>query len=309
MKLTVAICTWNRALLLRQTFERMEQLRPPSGTKWELLVVDNNSTDETQKVLHDFANRLPLRPLFEPRQGLSYARNQAVLKARGEYIIWTDDDVLVNADWLANYADGFARHPDGVIFGGPVEPWFEVPPPPWIIDAFPIMRATFAAVDYGAEEVLLDAPSRLPYGANMAMRMAEQRRYSYDPRLGLGGVARLLGEETDLMQRMLADGLPGYWLPAPRVAHFVPRGRQSLSFVRQWHVGYGRSIGARRVPPNAPLLLGRPRYLYRVLVIAGLRYAVLRLTGARARRWVKALSDCCTCWGMLQAFPPPSTPQ
>lgn len=111
MRFTVAVCTWNRAALLPGALERLARVRPPPGA-WEVLVVDNNSTDDTESVLEAFAGRLPLRRAFEPEQGLSHARNTAVRLARGDYIVWTDDDALVDADWLTAYGRAVEQHPD-----------------------------------------------------------------------------------------------------------------------------------------------------------------------------------------------------
>ena len=96
-------------------------MRIPEGVTWELLVVNNNSTDDTESVITSYENRLPLRRLFEPSPGLSNARNHAIREAKGGLIIWTDDDVLVDSDWLAAYAAAADRWPDAAFFGGPIE--------------------------------------------------------------------------------------------------------------------------------------------------------------------------------------------
>ena len=105
MKITVAICTWNRSALLDQTLTRMGDLRIPAGVEWELLIVNNNCTDETDAVIekHRSARVLPVRRLFESKQGQVHARNHAVSEARGELLIWTDDDVLVPPGWIESY--------------------------------------------------------------------------------------------------------------------------------------------------------------------------------------------------------------
>src|SRR3954454_24769386 len=100
MLISIAIPTWNRSAVLRKTLEHLTLLEPVDGVEWELLVVDNNSTDDTPKVLAEFADRLPLRALHEPIPGKSSAANLAVREARGEYILWSDDDVFVDPDWL-----------------------------------------------------------------------------------------------------------------------------------------------------------------------------------------------------------------
>ena len=187
MKITVAICTWNRADLLAQTLERMTSLRVPEGVEWELLVVNNNCTDRTDEVLARFTTRLPLRRCWEPDLGLSHARNRAVLEAHGDYLVWTDDDVLVAEDWLAGYCRAFKRWPDAAVFGGPVAPWFAGTPPQWLIDVFPRVAGAFAAIDLGHKPFPLRAEAPVPFGANMAVRIARATDSSVRPPAGRAG--------------------------------------------------------------------------------------------------------------------------
>ena len=132
MLVTVAICTWNRGKLLDQTLTQLRHLRIPEGVTWELLVVNNNCTDDTDAVIARHERHLPLRRLFEPKQGHSNARNCAVDHARGEYLIWTDDDVTVCREWLQVYEAAFEAHPEAAFFGGPIRPRFEGNPPRWL---------------------------------------------------------------------------------------------------------------------------------------------------------------------------------
>src|SRR2546428_5053798 len=132
MLITIAICTWNRCALLHQALEQMTRLQIPPGIEWELLVVNNNCTDATDEVIAAYSTTLPIQRVFEPNPGLSNARNAAVREARGEYILWSDDDVVVDEHWLAAYVRAFHTRSEGVFFGGPVRPWFSVPPPAWL---------------------------------------------------------------------------------------------------------------------------------------------------------------------------------
>ena len=100
-KVTVAIPTYNRAAFLRQTLAGIAAQRFPREA-FEVLVIDNNSTDETRAVVAEFAGERPApRHLLETKQGLDFARNRAVAEARGEIIVFGDDDILVETDWLA----------------------------------------------------------------------------------------------------------------------------------------------------------------------------------------------------------------
>ena len=105
------------------------QLTLPPGLDWELVVVNNNSPDDTDRVIAAHTGQLPIVRVFEGKQGHCHARNAAVAAARGDFLVWTDDDVLVPPDWLTHYLDAAARHPEAAVFGGPVRPWFAVTPP------------------------------------------------------------------------------------------------------------------------------------------------------------------------------------
>jgi glucosyl-dolichyl phosphate glucuronosyltransferase len=242
MKVTIAVCTRNRGPLLRQTLERMSHvLRVPAGVEWEVLVVDNGSADDTAAVLVAQAPHLPLRTVLEPVPGLSPARNRAVAEARGDYILWTDDDVLVDAGWLEAYAAAFARHPEAAVFGGPIEPSFPTPPPAWLERIWPHVASAYAVRDLGPAEVPL-TPGTLPYGANYAVRAAEQRRHLYSPRLGNRPEVRTGGEETIVLRSLLASGSSGRWVPEARVAHQLPVERQTLEYLRGYYYGRGRRL-------------------------------------------------------------------
>ena len=168
MRFTVAICTWNRAPLLSRVLDRLARIHHPTGG-WEVVVVNNGSTDDTDHVLDVFADRLPLRRAFEQAAGLSHARNCAVRHTTGDYIAWTDDDVLVDADWLSAYERAIERHPEAAVFGGPVRPCFEGAPPPWLLTGWNEISEAFAARDLGDEPVEL-RDGALPYGANFVVR-------------------------------------------------------------------------------------------------------------------------------------------
>ena len=227
MDISVIICTYNRIELLRRTIASATKMNLPDVT-WELLVVDNGGGDEVQRMVDEFAAQLPLRVVNEPRAGLSRARNCGIRNARSDYIVWTDDDVILDRNWLKAYADAFKRHPDAVLFGGKIIPVLEQPASPWFernLDLFPEL---LSYRDFGPDEQPLSLRG-LPYGANYAMRAAEQRRFPYNVNLGAG--SGTVGEETRVMQRMLESGMTGYWLPDFVVQHMMSPNRQTIKYV------------------------------------------------------------------------------
>ena len=133
-RVTVAVLTYNRSRLLRETLAGIVRQNYPSGG-WELIVVDNNSTDDTKEVVSSFQSAgTPPRLVVETRQGLDHGRNRAIEEARGEIIVLADDDILVEPDWLAQLVAPFASdnaHQIGVV-GGEVVPVFPDGVPAWL---------------------------------------------------------------------------------------------------------------------------------------------------------------------------------
>ena len=300
MKLSVAVCTWNRQDLLGQTLAKMQELIIPGGVEWELLVVNNNCSDGTDEVIERYARTLPIRRVFEPVPGLSNARNAAVRAAAGDYILWTDDDVLVDGHWIEAYAQVFALRPEVAVFGGPIVPWFEGTPPSWLLQVWPTVSAAYAVRDLGPRQIPFCARN-LPFGANYAMSLPQQRRYLYDPQLGRIGKGMLGGEETSLIQAMLDDGLPGLWVPESRVSHFVPHARQNIRYLRRFFHGQGLYLARVAEGSKAATVLGYPRWLVRRALEAELGYWTRRLT-APPGRWIEDLIEASKYWGQLQGY-------
>src|SRR5512135_3394307 len=122
---SVIICTWNRAKSLAVTLESIERSELPASVSWEVLIVDNNSKDDTKAVFEQFQRRQPqrYRYVFEPRQGKSFALNTAIDNARGAILVFTDDDVTVDPHWLAETVAIFDRQPCAGVGGKIVDAW------------------------------------------------------------------------------------------------------------------------------------------------------------------------------------------
>ena len=300
MRITVAICTWNRCALLKETLEQVARLAIPNGLEWELLVVNNNSTDATEEVLASFASHLPLRAIMEAEPGLSNARNRAVREATGDYVLWTDDDVLVDERWMTAYCEAFVRWPEAAIFGGNIRPWFEGTPPEWLVRVWSRVASAYASRDLGEESVPLSREV-LPFGANFAVRMREQRRYLYDPHLGVRPDSVIGGEETTVIIRMLEDGVTGRWVPSARVRHYIPATRQTIPYLRKYFKGYGEYCALQDAVTNEAKLFGRPRWLWREAFAAEVRYR-LRRHFAAPEVWIEDLIASNQAWGQLRGL-------
>jgi glycosyltransferase involved in cell wall biosynthesis len=301
MHVTVAICTWNRAALLDRTLTQLRELRIPAGTTWELLVVNNNSPDDTAAVLARHANRLPLRPLFEAQQGLSAARNRAVAEAQGDLVLWTDDDVLVDPDWLGEYVRAADRCPEAGYFGGTIDPWFEVAPPKWLRDNLDLLQGPMVIRQFG--DLFGPLPrGQFPFGANMAFRRRHLLGRPFDTRFGYVGNRLGGGEETAVFCRLETESVRGVWVSSARVRHFIPRRRATTRYLWDWFVSDGQVEARTETQSESTLppatLFGYPRYLVRIWAKHRLRS--LLLAPISSRRWLYHFSMAARTVGMMR---------
>jgi glucosyl-dolichyl phosphate glucuronosyltransferase len=285
MRLTLAICTWNRAALLDRTLAEMHRLRIPRGVQWELVVVNNNCTDGTDRVIARHAAALPIRRIVEPRQGKSYALNRTLDEATGDWIVFTDDDVLVDPGLLEAYAGAIADSGEDVAFlGGMIEPWFPQPPDPVLARAIPTVASGFCGVDerdpgIRADRSIRAVQDKVPYGANCAVARHRLGGVRYDEQMGPTGRARITGEEVLFFRSLLARGLTGRWVVAARLRHYVPPSRLTMTYLRRHLFDLGRTgILLNGIPPGR-MLLGVPGWIWRDVLGYGTRgvlAAVLR---------------------------------
>ncbi len=259
MRITVAICTWNRCELLAQTLEQMTRLRVAADVDWELLIVNNNCTDATDAVLESQSTRLPIRRLFEPRPGKSGALNLTLREAKGDFIVWTDDDVLVDEAWLEGLVETARRYPTATVFGGPIEPLFPVAPDPALIAAFPSLGRGFCGVDHLQGEGPLDEGLYVR-GANMACRKAGIGHLTFAERLGPLESWGRVGEDSEFVDRVRQRGGELVWSPRMRVRHYVPASRTTLEKPHQARRGSWPDVGSYDGYSRGPRVLGAPRW-------------------------------------------------
>lgn len=276
MKYSVVIATYNRCAALRDTLDSIARLRPDGP--WEVIVVDNNSTDATREVVQAAAAAFPapLRYVHETEQGRSPALNAGIRLSQGQIVATTDDDVRVEPDWLTRAAASLERLACDYV-GGRVLPIWGGPTPSWLPDRPGKHWAVIALLDYGPEP--LEFGTRVPLGVNMAFsRRAFERAGLFDPQTGRRA-GTLLGQEVrEWCIRARAAGLRGCYAPDLCVRHLIPASRLTKHYFRRWF--YWRGISRARLYERAgldmeapertaldfrtvPHVLGVPRYLYR----------------------------------------------
>jgi glycosyltransferase involved in cell wall biosynthesis len=224
---TVVVCTRNRSAPLAEACEGALALDAAFG--WELLIVDNASTDDTREVAAAIVARHPgrARLVVEPTLGLSAARNLGLRLARGHWIAFLDDDAVPAAGWLDAYARAFD---DGAVAaaGGPVDPDFRGALPGWFgAELLPYVSAW----ERGPEPHRL-AYNEYPRGANMAYRREALARVGeFDPRLGRRGRSLRSCEEIELCLRLERSGLAVVYEPGARVRHRVEADRLTPGWI------------------------------------------------------------------------------
>jgi glycosyltransferase involved in cell wall biosynthesis len=274
---TVLIATYNRGALLDATLRSIAGLRVP-GRTWDVVVVDNNSRDDTRAVVERHAREfpVPLRYCLETQQGRSSALNVGITTARGTVIAITDDDVQVEQGWLGGACDVILAPADPATryAGGPVEPMWETSPPPWLDLTRGDLWGTIAIQDHGSEPFVYETVRKVPLGANMAAhRSLFQRVGGFRTDLGRTAGATPLGQEVpEWLMRVRAAGFHGVYAPAMRVRHHIPSARLTRRYFRRWWYGKGLSRAAleRRQPitelgldlRQTPHVFDVPRYMF-----------------------------------------------
>ena len=240
MKISIAICTWNRSRLLRQTLDSLLAMEIPTDVDWEIVLVDNRSTDDTVDVIEAFQDKLPIQYVFEEKQGHSVSRNTAIHKATGDYILWTDNDVKVSENWLLAYVKGFRKYPGTAFFGSKIIPLFEQPKPSWIEATWTKCKPVFAARDLGEEPLAL-GNGTYPYGANFAVRAEIQKEFCFNTNLGRSAKGMLGDDEIDVLKKIDRAGHSGMWIPDAPVWHIIPSDRATTQYIADYFVGQGQT--------------------------------------------------------------------
>ncbi|HEX6974461.1 MAG TPA: glycosyltransferase [Vicinamibacterales bacterium] len=290
--LTVIVPTYNRATSLARALRPLvAQATRVGGVR--VMVVDNNSTDQTRAVIAQMGSAVDY--VFEQKQGLSYARNAGIIRATTDLVAFTDDDVEAADDWMEVILREFDQHPDVDCVGGRVLPCWHGEPPAWLTREH---WAPLALQDHGEFPREFDrAHPVCLVGANVAFR-----RSVFD-NIGLfaTGVQRVrdgIGstEDHELLQRLYDDGGRARYVPEMLVTTNVPDDRLTAAYHRRWHVGHGRFHALMRLPDmersSRGRLLGVPAHLYRTAIADLGSWIALRLRGERARAFAAETRLC-----------------
>ncbi len=263
----------------------------PKGLEWELLIVDNNSTDKTKEVVDDYIKTswINCRYVFESKQGHSYARNRGVNEASGEIIAFTDDDVLLDQYWLKNIDQVFKGNNISCV-GGRIFPIWEIRCPEWLsrnLWNVIYLYGGLALLDYGEKPLYLN--EAIIWGANFAVKKEMFDKYGiFNTLLGRVPGKLYAGEETTFIGSLIENGEKVLYAPDIIVHHCIPAERMRKSYFRKWLFDHGELSAIKMGIYSHRNILGIPLYLIKSTAMSFIRW-VIALPLSRDRCFIKEL--------------------
>lgn len=242
--ITVVICTYNRDAFLPFALESMSA-QIFDSSKWELIIIDNNCTDNTATICKTFIAQNPqinVQYYLEIAQGLSHARNRGIQLAKGEYIAFIDDDAVAQPQYLKEIEQFIGQYPQAALIGGRIYPRFEGKKPRWVSQ---VLMPIFSVLNMGENERILNG-KKYPVGANMIFKKDVFNQIGlFNPQLGRTGKNMMGGEEKDIYMKIRSIGGMVYYAPKPYVHHIIPISRATKTFLEKQAIGVGMSEKAR----------------------------------------------------------------
>jgi glycosyltransferase involved in cell wall biosynthesis len=296
---SVIVPTFNRCDSLAGVLESLSS-QDAAGVRFEVLVVDNNSTDHTRHVVRRFAAQHPgldLHYLFEPQQGVSHARNAGIRAAAAPLLAFIDDDVKTTSDWVATLKHAFEQHPEIDAIGGRVRSVWKGPRPAWLT---PEQAGPIAVQDRPAPMVV---DRRNASACLITANFACRRRVFADVGGFSGDFPRC--QDRELQMRMWRAGKRGLYLPQVEVTVEVPEERTSKRYHRRWRITTGfyhakmqyvDLLDADGVlldePPPRRTLFGSPLFVYRRVLTHAMQWLVELVGGDEASRFFHEIQVC-----------------
>jgi glycosyltransferase involved in cell wall biosynthesis len=291
---SIIVSTYNRCQLLPAALQSL--LSQEAGeVSYEVVLVDNNSTDGTREVVESYIARghANLRYIFEGKQGLSHGWNAGINDARGEIIAFSDDDVVVARDWVASIKRAFDEHPEVDFVGGKVLPIWKSEPPAWLTTDH---WSPLAILDHGDEPFYVNLNKPYPLLNKSFRRAVFERVGVFRPEMGRVKDGIGSTEDHDLQLRIWRAGGQGLYVPYIIMEAEVPEDRLTKAYHRRWHKGHGKYCSMMNLRDitdhegrineeytSSSTLFGAPGFLYRELLADCLRCIGATLRGREGK--------------------------
>jgi glucosyl-dolichyl phosphate glucuronosyltransferase len=271
---SVLFATYKRGDILDKTLASLAALAPSAFT-YEILVIDNAGEAATRQLVESYVGRMPVRYLVETAPGKNSALIHGFKASRGELLVFTDDDVIVDAEWLNKLYAGAGRHPEAALFGGRILPDYpkdyqrvatEIDFNHWFL------RSAYVIADWEQGE----GPIKIGHiwGPNMAVRRSVfDAGIHFNPKIGPNGKDYVMGSETEFLRRANQAGFEGVYLPEALVYHQIRAEQLNLQWIegRAYRSGKGQAAAATL---DCPKLWGVPRYLWKKYALTSIKSAI-----------------------------------
>ncbi len=278
IKLSVIVCTFNRDKYILKTLRHLK-IQKCKKELFEVLIIDNNSTDQTETLCRDFVTKNKLHNFYyyiELNQGHTFARNRGIRESNGQNLAFIDDDAYVTDTYCENIIDFFERNPEVSVIGGKITPLYENTEPKWMTK---FLWPLVAALDMG-NQIKPFKGAKYPIGANMAFRAELFKKYgNFNVDLGRRGYELEGGDEKEMIYRLRKEKCEIFYYPDMHVYHIIPDSRLSEEYIMGQAIGVG--ISEKKRLKNRPAIDWIYKILNESIKIAGTVILALRylLTG------------------------------
>lgn len=294
MDISVIICTYNRCNDLRDVLESLERQVGTEEISWEVIVVDNNSTDATKDVVDEFTKRGRLNLMYvrERQQGLSFARNRGIAESNGQLIAYTDDDAIADPQWVRVIHETYRDYKFDCM-GGKILLLWECPKPSWLSEE---MCRPLGLLDHGEQILELSDSNRRIYGGNFVVhRNIIEKVGGFNTDLGRKGKKLIGGEEIDLLRRITEARGIAIYQPEAVIHHKVAPQRLRKSYFARREYNEGVVHSMTNAYKGRIKVLGVPTWIIRRFIKTGWKNMMnMNKTNANERlnSWLK------TCYGL-----------
>jgi glycosyltransferase involved in cell wall biosynthesis len=261
--ISVLFSTFNGNSTLKLMLDSLAAQDLPADFQWEIIAVDNNSTDSTTSIIQSYRDKLPICLLHEERQGKNIALNRGLKRCNGDLIALTDDDVIFHPTWLFSLFSLASENENYDIFGGSVLPFWQVPPPDKLLRSIPILVAYALTTD---DNIYIDgeiSPTSL-LGPNMAVKRHVFDSIYFNENIGPAGNNYVMGSETDFLYRAGLAGFKAIYDKSVTVRHIIRPFQFDQSWLDNRAFKAGRALFHEQVRDNeivnVSTLLGYPRW-------------------------------------------------
>ena len=245
--ISIIVSTYNREQYIIACLESVAQQKG-SKESWELVIVNNNCSDGTDALINRFLatyqEQINVSYHIEEAQGLSHARNRGIKEAKGDFLVFIDDDAFLDQNYvieLGAYLNEYGAS-EGIAFGGKIKPYLESPLPNWMS---PYLMPLMSVIDWG-DKVKEFKNNNYPIGANMGFSKSLLTKVGdFNVNLGRVGKNTMGGEEKDLFFRIKKEKANVYYFPKVEVQHVVPDARLTKPFIKKLALGIGNSEKVR----------------------------------------------------------------